>query len=134
MLKENNTSLDPNGIDFNLSTTRHNKSPFNKPHKVNASLINGNELFENRNINTKRTLQKSLTSKSLPNDPLKNVVILGDSIVKHVNGWKISRKLKNCRVKVMPFSGATVQCSADYVKPLLRDKTSHLTLHIGTND
>ena len=36
------------------------------------------------------------------------IVILGDSIVKHVSGWEISRKLKNCRVKVMNFSGATV--------------------------
>ena len=54
--------------------------------------------------------------------------------MKHVNGWEISRKLKNCRVKVISFSEATVQCMADYVKPSLRDKPSHLILHIGTND
>ena len=79
----------------------------NETRKVNASFKKGNELSENRNTNTKRTPQKPLTSKSLPNDHLIKVVILGDSIVKHVNGWKMSRKLKNCRVKVMSFSGAT---------------------------
>ena len=54
--------------------------------------------------------------------------------MKHVNKWEISQKLKNCKVKVISFSGATVQCMADYVKPLLHDKLSHLILHIGTND
>ena len=34
----------------------------------------------------------------------------------------------------MSFSGATVQCKAEYVKPSLRDKPSHLILHVGTND
>ena len=61
------------------------------------------------NYLVKRTPHKALTSKSLPNDSLKKkIIILGDSIVKHVNRWEISRKLKNCRAKVMSFSGATV--------------------------
>ena len=34
----------------------------------------------------------------------------------------------------MSFSGATVQCKAEYVKPSLRDKPNHLILHVGTND
>ena len=34
----------------------------------------------------------------------------------------------------MSFSGATVQCKAEYVKPSLRDKPSHLILHVGIND
>ena len=107
----------------------------NETRKVNASVINGNEqLSENRNTNTKRAPQKPLTSKSLPNDPLKNVVILGDGIVKSINGWEISRKLKNCRVKIMSFSGATVQCVNDYVKPSLCDKPTHLILHVRSND
>ena len=41
--------------------------------------------------------------------------------MKRVNGWEISRKLKNCRFKVISFSGATAQCMADYAKPSLRD-------------
>ena len=123
--------------------SKNNKNPVkkeirisNETCKVNAPVINGNELYENRNTNTntKRTPQKPLTSKTLPNYQLIKVVILGDSIVKHVNKWRISRKLKNCRVKIMSFSGATVQYKADYVKPSLCDKPSHLILHVGTND
>ena len=67
-------------IDFNLSIAEHNKSTSNETRIVNASVIYGNELPENRNTNTIRTLQKPLTSKSLPNDPLKKVVILGDTL------------------------------------------------------
>ena len=83
----------------NLGTTRFSLRNFSQSSFATE--------LENRNTNTKRTPQKPLTSKSLPNDHLIKVVILGDSIVKHVNGWKMSRKLKNCRVKVMSFSGAT---------------------------
>ena len=75
-----------------------------------------------------------LHQKDFPMIHFKKVVILGDSIVKHVNKWEISQKLKNCRIKVMTFSGATVQDMTDYVKPSLCDKPSHLILHIETND
>ena len=44
LLKENNTSLGPDDIDFNLSITDNNQSTFYETRKVNASVINGNEL------------------------------------------------------------------------------------------
>ena len=81
---------------------------------VNASIINSNILSESKNTTTKRTQQKPITSKSLPNHPLEKVVTLGHSIVKHVSGSKILQKLNNFRVKVITFSGATMQCMADY--------------------
>ena len=41
------------------------------------------------------------------NHKQKSVIILGDSMIKHVNGWEISRKLQgNCKVSVKHFSGA----------------------------
>ena len=46
------------------------KSTSNETRKVNALVINGDELSENRNTNTKRTPRKQMTSKRLPNDPL----------------------------------------------------------------
>ena len=98
--------LDPNDTDFNLFFTEHNKSNFNDIRKVNSSVINRNELSEYRNTNTRRTPQKPLTIRNLPNDLLKKVVILRDNIVKQVKGWEISQKGKTCRVKVMYFSGA----------------------------
>ena len=89
------------------------------------SVINGKELSENRTQIQNEHHRNHLHQKAFPMIHLKR---LGDSIVKHVNGWETSRKLKNCIVKVISFSGATVQCMADYVKSLLRDKTSHLIL------
>ena len=38
----------------------------------------------------------------------KNVIILGDSVIKHVNGYDIARKLNTCKVFVKHFSGADV--------------------------
>ena len=65
-----------------------------------------------------------------------NIVILGDSTMKQVDGWKLSRllKSKNKRVKVMHFSGATTACMESYIKPKLQRNTDKVILHIGTND
>ena len=46
------------------------KSTSNETRKVNASVINGDKLSENRSTNTKITPRKQITSKSLPNNPL----------------------------------------------------------------
>ena len=64
----------------------------------------------------------------------KNVVILGDSIVKHVNGWEIAKKLPNCKVYAKSFSGAKVRCMKDYLKPSLKQNPDHVVLHVGTYD
>ena len=64
----------------------------------------------------------------------KQVYIVGDSIVKHVNGYGISRKTENSKVFVCPSHRATVRCMADHVKPVLRDNPDHKVFHIGTND
>ena len=67
-------------------------------------------------------------------DTAEKNVILGDSIVKHVNGWEIAKKLPNCKVYAKSFSGAKVRCMKDYLKPSLRQNPDHVVLHVGTND
>ena len=64
----------------------------------------------------------------------KQIYIVGDSIVKHVNGYDISRKTENSKVFVRPSHGVTVGCMTDNVKPLSRDNPDHIVFHIGTND
>ena len=44
----------------------------------------------------------------------KRVFILGDSIVKHINSYDISRQIENCRVYVKGFPGAKTECMKDY--------------------
>ena len=56
-------------------------------------------------------------------------------MIKHVNGWEISRKLQgNCKVYVKHFSGAKSKCMKDYIKPSQRENSDHYILHVGTND
>ena len=55
----------------------------------------------------------------------KNVIILGDSIIKHVNGYDVAGKLNNCKVFVKSFSGAKVRCLKDHMKPSLRENPDH---------
>ena len=64
----------------------------------------------------------------------KSVVVLGDSMVKHLNGWKMSKEIKNCKLYVRSFPGAKVQCKDDYKKRSVRDEPDHFTVHVGTND
>ena len=67
-------------------------------------------------------------------DVSNRIFIMGDSIVKHVRGYELSRKVENCKVYVKSFSAAKVMCMEDYVKPTLREMPTHIVLHVGTND
>ena len=78
----------------------------------------------NNNKSDKTKSDKSSTSKTdnEKNHKQKSIITLGDSMIKHVNGWKISRKLQgNCKVYVKHFSGAKTKCMKDYIKPSQRE-------------
>ena len=64
------------------------------------------------------------------------VFILGDSIVKHIQGWEITKKLDNKQnVYVRHFSGSKVSCMKDYVKPSIRENNpDHIIFHVGKID
>ena len=64
----------------------------------------------------------------------KSVFILGDCMVKHLNGWETSKKIKNCKVHVRSFPTAKAQWTDGYKKPSIRDKPDHFIIHVGTND
>ena len=61
-------------------------------------------------------------------------MILGDSIVKHVNGWLLSKSLKNERASVLSFSEVSSKQMMTYVKPAIEEKPDFIILHTGTND
>ena len=65
-----------------------------------------------------------------------NFYILGDSIVKKLNGYLLTRKIKHKHLaKVRSFSGAKISCMTDHVKPTLRDiNPDHIIVHASTND
>ena len=59
-------------------------------------------------------------------------VILGDSIAKDVEDWKISDK-KN-KVVVKHFSGAKTKDMESYIIPTLEQNPEKIIIHSGTND
>ena len=51
------------------------------------------------------------------NNTTNTVFTLGDSIVKNVNGYLLTKKLRNKKlIKVRSFSGAKLNCMYDHVK------------------
>ena len=59
------------------------------------------------------------------------VYILGDSMLKHVNGLNVSDSMN---VKVRSHPGATTEDLVDYVKPIARKKQKMLIIPTGIND
>ena len=101
---------------------------------------NNNNNNDNNEINStskNSTINEdNVTSPSPSQNSKETVFILGDSMVKKLNGFLLTRKLKHkCLVKVRPFSSAKVRCMHDHVKPTVRDfNPDHIILHCGTND
>ena len=60
-------------------------------------------------------------------------VIIGDSIVKGLDQYKLSRSTKQ-NIGARCFPGATIQDMRNYLKPILRRNPDRKILHVGTND
>ena len=80
-----------------------------------------------------RLLSDNIENRSSTNRPAKHVVILGDSIVKFVDGRKVSRS-SDVNVSVHSFSGSRVEDMKDYIQPSLKKKPDEIILHVGTNN
>ena len=94
-----------------------------------------------RSLDNSCNPQKTITADDHKNDKPKGeknkntIFVIGESMVKHLNGWEMSKKLNaNCKVFVKTFSGAKTTCMNDYVKPSVRSSPDHFILHVGTND
>ena len=93
------------------------------------------EKSNEKNISNKEK-NRSSEKDSLPTDKSnKNIYILVDSMMKHVEGWKLKKSIdQNHNVYVRSFSGAKVKCMKDYVNPCIRKKNpDYIIFHVGTN-
>lgn len=63
-------------------------------------------------------------------------MVLGDSFVRHIQGWEVTKKLGNKqKVYVRQVAGSKVKCICDYAKPCIRkDNPDHIIFHVETND
>jgi len=80
---------------------------------------------------TRTRNQESNTAKEPTNKDSRTVVVISDSIVKHVQGWKLS---SSSRTVVKAFPGAKVDDIFHYVKPTLHLHPDEIIIHVGTND
>ena len=57
-------------------------------------------------------------------------------MIKHLNGWDISKKThkSECKIYEKSFASAKTSCMKDYLKPSLRSTPNHFILHVGKND
>ena len=61
----------------------------------------------------------------------KEIIIVGDSMIKHVNGREVSR---DNSVKIRCHPGATTDDIIDYVRPTVRKKLDIIIIYAGTNN
>ena len=97
-----------------------------------------NEIETDFSNNTEKINPKSeskrITRKSNDSKTQKLVIILGNSMVKQVNGWEISKRLQSdCKIYMKQFSGARTKCMKDYMKASLKENPDHFILYLGTN-
>ena len=152
ILEHNGKLLNNQTINNSISTVKKKTITDGQEHKDEMSDVGLNneqtviendisEQHENKNEkNDKekndRGNDKSKKAKITIDDKKKNkkIYILGDSMVKHVEGWQLS-KSTNQKVYVRSFTGAKVKCMKDYVKPCIRENDpDHVIMHVGTNE
>ena len=52
---------------------------------------------------------------------------------KHVNGWQLSKPVKNDKTSVLSFFGASSKQMMTYIKPTIEQKPDFIILHTGNN-
>ena len=110
----------------NVSTNGKNTPEANEKKNQKKKKEDNCDGITNRNNNNQKRNDKNKT----------NVYILGDSMVKKLNGYLLTRKIRHKHlVKVRSFSGTKISCMTDHVKRTLRDiNPNHIVLNAGTND
>ena len=101
------------------------------------------ESGHNNKSTTKKndTKDREIADKTVPNNinnesklDKKKLLILGDSIIKHVKSHSLPKSLDNRKVYIKDFPGARVRCMQDYARPNIRENPNHIILHVGMND
>jgi lysophospholipase L1-like esterase len=65
-----------------------------------------------------------------------STVIIGDSLIKHLDSRRLQRSIKGEESKVFAetYRGAKISAIKHHIKPCLDKKPTQVILHVGTND
>ncbi|XP_028419141.1 uncharacterized protein LOC114544845 [Dendronephthya gigantea] len=112
-------------------THHHTKQPGQSFHdgkrRNSNNPICGTELENPHHKVVKGSTQDSQINQS-------RVVILGDSMLKHLNTRRMQNGLSSQKVNIKTFPVAGVDQMKHYVIPTLNTKPDKIIMHIGTND
>ena len=79
-------------------------------------------------------LNDTVTSQNKGGTNLKKTLIVGDSIVKNVEGWRLNKRIK-FSVAVKSIPGATTKGMKHHIKGCLEGNSpDSIILHVGTNN
>ena len=99
----------------------HNGNPAVNVYDVNKKLSHNSRKPENDNIKIKSS-----------GDSKTKIMVVGDSLVKHLRREELSSKKNN--VKIITHTRSITEDMLDYIKPVARRKPDTLIIHTGTND
>ena len=121
-------------VDQKYITNRKAKKKKKEKDHNEQSHNNENNKSKQGSKNDNNEINKSVIMS--PSKSKETVFILGDSMVKKVNGFHLTKHIKHkYLVKVRSFSSAKTRCMHDHVKPTMRDfNPERVILHVGTND
>ena len=115
-------SSDNHGNHKQLNTRRNTK------HLIGETILNTNN-------NTAKTNHINIIGKKEAMKNKRSVTILGDSMIKGIQGYKMKQALKNeVNVYVKSFPGANVEDMNSYVKPTQKRSPNAIVIHCGTNE
>ena len=122
-------------IQGNFCDSENNNNEESELIVKDTNNINSNNEGDSLSINGSN-IENGINESTVKSNQNKSVFILGDGMVKDVNGYlqtgSINRKFT---VRVRAFSSAKTIDMEDYTKPTKRDLNPDLyILHVGTND
>ena len=127
---------DENSHDIDNKNNNDNIAALNPSSNVNAK-ANVKEI-DNTNIdkNDKSNEEDIDDNKKKLDGEKKSIYIVGDSIVKELRGYELSKSIKQKKlVKVRTHPGGKTSCLSDHLKPVMRSRDcDHIIIHVGTND
>ena len=113
-----------------MSPTPNHEASEDKRNKVPSARPSQTSNSRNRSDRATRTSDSERNVPANQSAKRKEVFIVGHSILKNLQGRKISRSAK---VKVSSFPGCTTMDMRDHIKPILRKKPDAIVIHVGTN-
>ena len=128
-------SVDPKVSDIKGSDTKADTKQNNGSSKSLSSKTTKNRQSKSskKKPPNKNSRNSSNTLNHNQEGSSPTTVIVGDSIIRNIQGWQLGKEVGH-RVVVKSFAGATTSDMSHYVKPTLDKKPDQIILHAGNND